>query len=59
MAGTDDFDDNRLAGRTPRAPRPEVVDEAPAADDDADGPDDQEIDAVNRLLGFLRDSEGQ
>ncbi len=59
MAGTDDIDDNRLAGRTPRSPRHDVVDEAPAVDDDADGPDDHEIDAVNRLMGFLRGSEDQ
>ena len=42
MAGTDDVEGTRLPGRTP--------DRVPEAADD-------EIDAVNRLMGFLRDDE--
>jgi hypothetical protein len=55
MVGTDDADDNRLAGRMPKAPRREATDQpAPVVDDEADVHDDQEIEAVNRLMGFLR-----
>jgi hypothetical protein len=56
MAGTGESDDNRLAGRTPRVPRREPGDEVPEGEPEA-APDDQEIDAVNRLLGFLRGDE--
>jgi hypothetical protein len=56
MAGTGESDDNRLAGRTPRVPRRESGDEVPEGEPEA-APDEQEIDAVNRLLGFLRGDE--
>lgn len=55
MAGRDDAEDNRLAGRVARTPRPEAVDPGPPADDVT--PDDQEMEAVTRLLGFLRSSD--
>ncbi|HEX6568028.1 MAG TPA: hypothetical protein VF015_02655 [Acidimicrobiales bacterium] len=55
MTGTDESDDSRLAGRTPRAPRRELGDDV--TDDDGDGPDDHEIEAVNRLMGFLRSTD--
>lgn len=56
MAGRDDAEDNRLAGRVARTPRPEVIDTVAAADDDP-APDDQELEAVTRLLGFLRSTD--
>lgn len=56
MAGRDDAEDNRLAGRVARTPRPEVVDAVAPAEDEL-APDDQELEAVTRLLGFLRSSD--
>ncbi|HEX6418933.1 MAG TPA: hypothetical protein VFZ77_10570 [Acidimicrobiales bacterium] len=53
MAGSGDADDSRLAGRTPRPAR-RAPDEVEDAAEDEAGPDDEEMDAVNRLLGFLR-----
>jgi hypothetical protein len=53
MTGTDAADDGRLGGRRPRAPRREEA----AADQDGRGdeaPEDEEIDTVNRIMGFLR-----
>lgn len=71
MAGTDEADDNRLIGRMPRPARRSAVGGARAprgdadlgagdSDGDSDGdeaPDDQEIDAVTRLMGFLRGTD--
>jgi hypothetical protein len=57
MAGTDAADDGRLAGRRPRAPRREE-----AADQDGRGDEaseDEEIDTVNRIMGFLRSDDGE
>lgn len=59
MAGSDELDDNHLAGRTPRPPRREPIPEPSVL---ADGetevlPDDTEIEAVTRLMGFLRSDE--
>lgn len=61
MAGTGEADDNRLEGRMPRAARRGVSDQDQAAsgEDGADTPDEEEIDAVNRLLGFLRNDEDE
>jgi hypothetical protein len=62
MAESDVPDDHRLAGRTPRSPRPGPPDtrSAPVADLD-DTPDDddaeEQIDAVTRLMGFLRNTD--
>jgi hypothetical protein len=53
MAGTDDADDGRLAGRRPPAPRRAEA----AADQDGrsdEAIEDEEIDTVNRIMGFLR-----
>lgn len=59
MPGSDEADDNRLAGRTPRPPRREPNPEpAELVDDEAeDLPDDTEIEAVTKLMGFLRSDE--
>lgn len=59
MAGSDEVDDNRLAGRTPRPPRREPHPEPPVlADDETDpAPDDTDIEAVTKLMGFLRSDE--
>jgi hypothetical protein len=57
MAGTDAADDGRLTGRRPRAPRREE-----AADQDGRGDEaseDEEIDTVNRIMGFLRSDDGE
>ena len=60
MAGTDESDDSRLTGRMRRARR-RRVDDTRAVDGDAGdgepGPDDHEIEAVTKLMGFLRDSD--
>jgi hypothetical protein len=56
MAGRDDAEDKRLAGRVARTPRPEVIDAVAPADDDL-ASDDHELEAVTRLLGFLRSSD--
>ncbi len=71
MAGTDEADDNRLIGRMPRPARRSAVGDArgPCGDADRDdgdcdsdgdsdeAPHDQEIDAVTRLMGFLRGTD--
>jgi hypothetical protein len=65
MAESDESDDDRLAGRTPRSPRPGPsldvrpgrstrLDEEPGATDDDT---DDQIDTVTRLMGFLRSTE--
>jgi hypothetical protein len=57
MAGSDEVDDNRLAGRTPRSPRREPNPEPPLLADDEIDPasdDDTDIEAVTKLMGFLR-----
>lgn len=58
MAGTDETDDSRLTGRLPRAPRGSTERTAAAADPepDLDLPD-EEIEAVTKLMGFLRSTE--
>ena len=61
MVESDESDDHRLAGRMPRTPRPGPPDTrpAPAADPD-DPPEDEaddQIDAVTRLMGFLRSAD--
>jgi hypothetical protein len=65
MAESDESDDHRLAGRTRRSSRPGPpdvrpgrrptgLDEGPGAtEDDAD----DHIDAVTRLMGFLRSTD--
>jgi hypothetical protein len=62
MAGYDDADAQPLAGRHQRdgyrprhmrRPAPEDYDDIDEADD-VDGPDEAELDAVTRLMGFLR-----
>jgi hypothetical protein len=61
MAESDEPDDHRLAGRTPRSVRPGPPDARPGH---ASGPDhepdddaDDQIDAVTRLMGFLRSTD--
>jgi hypothetical protein len=63
MAGSGERDGHRLIGRV----RGDVGDEAHDADDDdggtgddrVDAPDDTDLSAVNRLMGFLRrDDDG-
>ena len=52
MSGTDEVEDIRLPGRVPRSgtgPRH-------TGPDAIDG-DDEDIETVNRLLGFLRDTD--
>jgi hypothetical protein len=53
MAGTDDADPNRLAGRRHKPPR---RDEEPPhqAEAEDDTTADDEIDTVTKLMGFLR-----
>jgi hypothetical protein len=62
MAGIDDADAHPLAGRQARGARhdgaraehrPDGPETAPIADDE-DGPDETDLDAVTRLMGFLR-----
>ena len=58
MAESEESDDHRLAGRMPRhmrAPGPDDDQSADEEDDDEDG--ENQLDAVNRLLGFLRSTE--
>ena len=58
MAGSDDLDTHRLPGR---APRPSTHPGGPQADDElarAEAEADEEIEAVNRLMGFLLQDEG-
>lgn len=60
MAESDEPDDHRLAGRTPRTPAAARPDDRTALDADDPGdetPDDQDIDAVTRLMGFLRSTD--
>lgn len=58
MAGSDEPDDHRLAGRTPRPARTDPADDHPARDADLDEPaDDDQLDAVTRLMGFLRSTD--
>jgi len=65
MAESDVPDDHRLAGRTPRSVRPGPPDARPVpahgADDEPDDADaddgDDQIDAVTRLMGFLRSTD--
>ena len=60
MVATDDADESRLAGRIPRPPRrddrsgepSDAVD--PALDEDDD---EEELDTVTKLMGFLRNSD--
>jgi hypothetical protein len=68
MAATEESDDNRLTGRMPMPPRRRSatddappVDPAGAVDDDdpAEPSDDHEIDAVSRLMGFLRSTDDE
>jgi hypothetical protein len=63
MSDAGEADGDRLTGRVPRAVQRDVgVDDPVAdnrvADDEADMAEGHEIDAVNRLLGFLRSDEG-
>jgi hypothetical protein len=55
MAGTDDADDGRLAGRRPRASRRAGADAGQAGRNE--GTEDEEIDTVTRIMGFLRGDE--
>jgi hypothetical protein len=60
MAESDESDDHRLAGRTPRSsrPTPDIRTTSGAdLDDTGDGDADDEIDAVTRLMGFLRSTD--
>jgi hypothetical protein len=62
MAESDVPDDHRLAGRTPRSVRPGPPDARPVPahgpDDEPDDDDgDDQIDAVTRLMGFLRSTD--
>ena len=57
MAESEESDDHRLAGRMPRhmrAPGPDD-DQSAEGDDEEDG--ENQLDAVNRLLGFLRSTD--
>lgn len=59
MAGTENLDARRLPGRTRRHSRHPAADHAghdgyDAAAADAEAEADQEIEAVTRLMGFLR-----
>jgi hypothetical protein len=52
MSGTDEVDDIRLPGRVPRSgTRPR------SSGPDAEAGDDEDIETVNRLLGFLRSDD--
>ena len=59
MAGTDDADETRLAGRIPRPPRRDdrSADAPDAGDAALDGDEGEELDTVTKLMGFLRDSD--
>jgi hypothetical protein len=61
MAESDEPDDHRLAGRTPRGVPPGPPDAGPVhasgPDDEPDDDADDQIDAVTRLMGFLRSTE--
>jgi hypothetical protein len=58
MAATDDADDGRLAGRRPRAPRSgqAEAEQGGGGDEAIEG---EEIDTVNRIMGFLRGDDGE
>jgi hypothetical protein len=54
MSGTDEVEDIRLPGRVPRSgTRPRHT----GPDLDALGRDDEDIETVTRLVGFLRDTD--
>jgi hypothetical protein len=56
MSGTDEVEDIRLPGRVPRSgTRPPRT--GPDADAIDGNGDDEDIETVNRLLGFLRDTD--
>jgi hypothetical protein len=62
MAESDVPDDHRLAGRTPPHPPPGPppdIRPAPATelDDEPEDDADDQIDAVTRLMGFLRSTD--
>jgi hypothetical protein len=58
MAESEESDDHRLAGRMPRHMRAPGPDDDPSADEEDDGEDgENQLDAVNRLLGFLRSTD--
>jgi hypothetical protein len=62
MAESDESDDHRLAGRTPRSPRPGPPPDirpgrATELDEEPEDDDDEHIDAVTRLMGFLRSTD--
>ena len=57
MAGSDEVEDNRLVERLPRPPRREPLVDAPEVADEPDVPADQDIEAVTKLMGFLRSPE--
>jgi hypothetical protein len=58
MNDAGEVDSDRLTGRVPRAVQRDVrVDDA-LADDEAGTAEAHDIDAVTRLLGFLRSDEG-
>jgi hypothetical protein len=60
MADSDESDDHRLTGRTPR-PRPGPPDTRPAPaadlDDTTEDESEEQFDAVTRLIGFLRSTD--
>jgi hypothetical protein len=55
MAGTDNLDAHRLPGRARCHPRHAHPDELAAAEAEAEA--DEEIEAVTRLMGFLRQDD--
>ena len=57
MTGSDEVEDNRLVERLPRPPRREPLADTPEAVDEPDLPVDQDIEAVTKLMGFLRSNE--
>ena len=56
MAGTDAADDGRLARRRPARSGEEVADQDGGGDEASE---DEEIDTVNRIMGFLRSEYGE
>ena len=54
MAGTDDGEDTPLAERVPRVARRHSSDMPAGSVADDVGTDEHDLDAVTRLLGFLR-----
>ena len=57
MAGTEDADDTPLAERVPGAARRPGRDETTGVGDSHGRPDEHDLDAVTRLLGFLRGAD--